>query len=95
MRLGAISFASLCLIAFSASSVIAEPYGTIVHADGSMTAIYLGRGRTYVATFDKNGNMGECRKESLEAYQLRKAYMQAKSKWRAGYVPRTLPCGSF
>jgi hypothetical protein len=87
-----ISLFSLCLIAFSSSPALADPVGTIVHADGSMTAIYSGNGRIYVATFDKNGNTTGCRRESLAEYQIRKAYTKAKSQWRAGYVPGKLPC---
>jgi len=82
-------------VVFFATPASAGPYGTIVHADGSMTAIYHSKtvGRSYVAQFDKNGNMrGACVRESRAAYQARKAYMKAKSNWRAGYVPRKFPC---
>jgi hypothetical protein len=72
-------------------------YGTIVHADGSMTTLYRSkRGNSiYVAHFDKKGNFsGSCERVSLADYQARKAYMTAKAKWRAGYMPHIFPCST-
>lgn len=75
-------------------AALADPYGTVVHKDGSMVAIYRSKSanQSYAAKFTKNGKFGGCVRESLSAYQLRKAYMKASSKWKVGYVPRKFPC---
>jgi hypothetical protein len=95
---------SICLIlavffaisTHDGASAGASCYGTIVHADGAMTTIYRPRGhkkRVFVAHFDKKGNFtGSCERVSLGEEQARKAYMSAKSKWRAGYKPQVFPC---
>ena len=70
-------------------------YGTIVHEDGTMTAIYRSASVThaYIVNFSKAGQAtGGCSKESVAAWQARKAYMTAKSTWKAGYVPRKEAC---
>lgn len=70
--------------------------GTIVHLDGTMTVMKASRrhvNRAYVYKLDKNGRQkGGCIREEQSAYQLRRAYMRAKSRWRPGYIPRNLKC---
>jgi hypothetical protein len=71
--------------------------GTIVYEDGSMVTIMRSRrhiNRSYITRFDKDGNLqgGGCERESMSAFQARKAYMKAKAKWRAGYIPRRHSC---
>ena len=73
--------------------------GTIFHADGSKTFISQSRSRTnrsYVVQIDKNGRqIGGCVREPRSALQMRRAFMRAKSKWRAGYIPRKMVCQYF
>ena len=90
-------FALLIGLVIAASPAYADPYGTIVHKDGSMVALYEGRRGVYAAQFNKQGKMkGSCSKHEGElAYQVRKAYMKAKSRWKRGYVPRKFPCKTF
>jgi hypothetical protein len=80
----------------SGASASSSCYGTIVHADGTMTTIYRPRGhkkRVFVAHFNKKGVFtGRCERVSKGEEQARKAYMTAKSKWRAGYKPQIFPC---
>ncbi len=90
----------ICILFFSMTSIARADscagYGTVVHADGSMTAIYRSKkyiDRVYIVKFTKDGKLdGGCKKESVAAWQARKAYMAAKSHWKAGYVPMRFPC---
>lgn len=81
----------------SIASAHAGAFGTIVYEDGSMVTIHTSAShhdRSYIARFDKNGNLqgGGCTRESMAAFQARKAYMKAKAKWRPGYIPRKHSC---
>lgn len=59
-----------------------------------MVVIYKSvRGSTaYAAKVSKQGSSVGCVRESVSAFQLRRAYMKAPSKWKAAYIPRDVKC---
>ena len=92
-----IALAAIGILSLSAAASADAPYGTIINKDGSMIALYTNDAKSsvVVARFRKDGTLdGPCVRESRAAWQARRAYIQAQSNFRAGYVPRRWPCGS-
>lgn len=89
-------FSAILLVSTTAwaGSDVATPYGTVVNKDGSMVVLYKSQlvGTAYAVKVSKNGKTGGCERETMSAYQLRKAFAKASSKWRAGYIPRGVQC---
>ena len=72
------------------SAAVAGPYGTIILPNGKKVVIFKSNttGRSYVVVIGKNGRVeGGCRRESMNAYQARKAYMVAGAKFQRNYGP--------
>lgn len=95
MRRPPIALFSLLFISTAALAVDRpSPYGTVVNKDGSMVVIYksLHGSRAYAAKVSKQGSRGGCVKESVSAFPLRRAFIKASSKWKAGYIPRDIKC---